>query len=84
MLSILEHSLFDNKLIPVEDDLTVTPHSYFSPPDVALMNALRTPQLEATSITSSPDYNENNSRAHTGYAPTGYQFNNTFKISGDE
>ena len=88
MISLTEQSLIfsDNKLIPVEDDLTVTPHCYFNPPDVALMNALRTPQLEATQITSSPDYDDNNSRAHTGYAPSGYQFSNIniFKISGDE
>ena len=88
MISLTEQNLIfsDNKLIPVEDDYesTVTPHSYFNPPDVALMNALRTPQLEATEINSSSDYNENNSRAHTGYAPSGDRFNNIFRISGED
>ena len=87
MISLTEQNLIfsDNKLIPIEDEsIVTTPHSYFSPPGIALMNSLKTSQLEPTEIISSPDYNENNNRANTGYAPSGDQFNNIFNISGDE
>lgn len=56
--------------------------SSFSPPAVALHNVLHTPQLEATEIVSSRDYDENSTRAHSGYSPVGI-INNNFKIDGD-
>jgi len=53
-----------------------TPQCCFSSPRDALMNVLRTPQLESSETISSPDYEENNSRADTGYSPTGFTFSN--------
>lgn len=54
----------------------------FSPPSQAIMNAVSTPQLQPTSVTSSPDFDSFNSRAHSGYAPLG-EINPNFKIDGE-
>lgn len=90
LISLLEQNLIfsDTKLISVEDDpsySSITPHSYFNPPDVALNNALQTPQLQPSEEITSQDYHENNSRASTGYAPTDFDFPNKyiFQISGE-
>ena len=81
----------DNKLIPSQEELlssNSSPQCYFNSPEKALMNVLRTPQLESTETISSPDYEENNSRANTGYSPAGFNFPNqhifNLSTSGDD
>ena len=92
MISLTENMLIfsDNKLIPAEGNissLSSSPQCCFNTPEKALMNVLRTPQLESTETISSPDYEENNSRADTGYSPAGFTFSNQhiFNLSnGDD
>ena len=67
----------DNKLIPSEDLSSHSPQYGFSSPEKALMNALRTPQLNPSESISSPDYDEFNSRANSGYSPEGYSYSNS-------
>ena len=90
MISLTENMLIfsDNKLIPASQEINSTPQCYFNPPEKALMNVLRTPQLESTETISSPDYEENNSRADIGYSPAGFNFPNqhifNLNNSGDD
>ena len=67
----------DNKLIPSEEFETSSPQCCFNTPEKALMNVLRTPQLSPSETVSSPDYDEFNSRADTGYSPEGYSYSNS-------
>ena len=71
--------LSDSNLYSSNDSI---PMSSFNSPSVALMNALRTPQLEVSETFSSDDYNEFQSRAHSGYSESG-RINNNFRIEGD-
>ena len=68
----------DSSLIPTQDDYfqNSNPQCYFNTPEKALMNVLRTPQLESSETITSPDYEENNSRANSGYAPAEFNFPN--------
>ncbi len=79
MISLTENMLVfsDTKLMPSEELIqSSTPQCCFSSPRDALMNVLSTPQLTPTESITSPDYEENNSRADTGYSPAGYEFPN--------
>ena len=78
MLSLTENYLIfsDNKLIPCEDDES-SPQCFFNPPEKALMNVLRTPQLNPSETVTSPDYEEFNSRANSGYSPSGFNYSNS-------
>lgn len=72
-----------NKLIPDNIDSAAEQRfSSFSPPDEAIMNVVCTPALEATSIVSSNDYLENQSRASSGFGPDG-STDLKFKIRGE-
>ena len=80
MISLMENMLIfsDNKLIPSEElSSSHSPQYGFSSPEKALMNALRTPQLNPSESISSPDYDEFNSRANSGYSPDGYSYSNS-------
>lgn len=85
MLSLFESTLIlgDTKLFPEEEIQTFTPRSSFSPPDVAIMNAVNTPQLQFSEVVSSPDYDSHQYRARFGFSPEENN-SNLFKISGEE
>ena len=89
MLSLSENMLIfsDNNLIPSTDEIQFSsPQCCFNTPEKALMNVLRTPQLESSETISSPDYEDHQSRANSGYSPSGFTFSNQniFNISGDD
>jgi len=80
MISLSENLLIfsDNKLVPSEDPmLGNSPQYCFSTPEKALMGVLRTPQLNPSETISSPDYDEFNSRANSGYSPEGFSYSNS-------
>ena len=79
MISLSENLLIfsDNKLIPSEEAESNSPQYCFSTPEKALMGVLRTPQLTPSETISSPDYDEFNSRASSGYSPEGQTYLNS-------
>ena len=88
MISLSENMLIfsDNNLIPSADEIqNSSPQCCFNTPEKALMNVLRTPQLESTETISSPEYEDHQSRADSGYSPAGFTFanQNIFSLSGD-
>lgn len=78
MLIIGDSPLYSN------NENSISYRSSFNSPDIAIMNAVKTPQLEATEIISSDDYHKHQSIASSGYSPDGENENNCkFKITGD-
>lgn len=56
----------------------------FNMPSVALMNVLRTPQLNFSESFESEDYKENHSRAQHGFSPSEDQFSEKFKLEEEK
>ena len=92
MLSISNFHLLNENLILNDflgsdqsmDGIEHSSHGYFSPPGVALMNSLRTPQLEFSEMNLSDDYNLNQERAKNGFSDEETIYSQKFKIDEDE
>ena len=82
LLSVLNeeilHDFLSNKL---EDTQTQEFSGKFSPPSVALSNALSTPQLNFSEAFESKDYLENQKNAENGFSPEENMFTQKFKLS---
>lgn len=78
---LLENFIISNLSIHSCNDDGIISHNYFNSPDIAINNAVSTPQLQPTDVISSSDYSETNSRAKYGFSP--YYINDNFKTRYD-